>query len=96
MADDIVAIGGSGAAERFEALFRAEYENVVAASGCSERQVQQAFLRLWRRRWLVRDTRVLGGTWDVTPTAWPRCRVRSASIGPGWSSSIFGHGAGAG
>ena len=56
MADDIVAIGGSGAAERFEDLFRAEYQNVLTAYGCSERQAQQAFLRLWRRRWLVRDT----------------------------------------
>jgi len=59
VADDIVAIGGSrpGADERVEALFRAEYQYLVIASGCSERQAQQAFLRLWRRRWLYRDTR---------------------------------------
>jgi hypothetical protein len=56
MADDIVAIGGTkpGATERFEALFRAEYEN-LAASGTAELEVQRVFLRLWRRRWLVRD-----------------------------------------
>lgn len=58
VADDIVAMGGSrpGADERFEALFRAEYQNLVIASACSERQAQQAFLRLWRKRWLYRDT----------------------------------------
>jgi hypothetical protein len=58
MADDIVVIGGSkpGAGERFEAFFRAEYEHLVAASETPE-QAQRAFLRLWRRRWLVRDIR---------------------------------------
>jgi len=66
MADDIVVIGGSkpSADERFEALFRAEYEHLAAASETPE-QAQRAFLRLWRRRWLVRDveaaTRYLRG-----------------------------------
>src|SRR5579859_6987014 len=58
MADDIVAIGGSkpGADERFETLFRSEYESLAVTPGITERQVQRAFLRLWRRRWLVRDS----------------------------------------
>src|SRR5690348_8788342 len=62
MADDIVAIGGSkpGADERFEALFRSEYESLAATPGSTERQVQRAFLRLWRRRWLVRDATYAG------------------------------------
>ena len=60
MADDVVAIGGSkpGTDERFEALFRSEYENLAATPGTTERQVLRAFLRLWRRRWLVRDARI--------------------------------------
>lgn len=58
MADDIVAIGGTrpGADERFEALFRSEYQNRASVPGTTDRQVQRAFLRLWRRRWLLRDT----------------------------------------